>query len=408
MAGADGGGALSLLPSARYTVGMAKLSRERYLGDERGTIYKDPGGKMRIALLYPNTYEIGMSNLGFQTIYRLLNAREDVVCERAFLPEAIRPHTVLRTLESDYRLSEMDVIAFSVAFELDYVNIPRMLRLGGVEPFTEQRHGPLVLAGGATVSYNPEPIAPFLDVAVIGEAEEVLESLVNALHGASEEAVHTALAALPGIYLPADGAQPTARLAVCDLDAVPIYNQIFTEHTEFGNMALVEIARGCPYGCLFCIASHIYKPARWRSLEALLPPIARGLEHRRRVGLIGASVTDHPQILPLCEEILRRGGQPSPASMRAEALSDDLLALLAAGDARSITLAPEAGRESLRRRVGKKLAMRPCLRLPNVPDAPASRNSSCISSSACRRKRKRMLLPSPRLHCALLRNPASR
>ena len=235
---------------------------------------------MRVALLYPNRYEVGMSNLGFQTLYRLLNAREDVVCERAFLPEVIRPQTVLRTLESDYRLSEMDVIAFSVSFELDYVNIPRMLRLGGVEPFAAQRHGPLVLAGGATVSYNPEPIAPFLDIAVIGEAEEVLDPLVEALHGANEAAVHAALAALPGVYLPADGASPTARLAVRDLDVVPIYNQIFTEHTEFGGMALVEVARGCPYGCFFCIASHVYRPARWRSLDALLPPIERGLQYR--------------------------------------------------------------------------------------------------------------------------------
>ncbi len=144
-----------------YTYVMAKRTRESYLAAEAGTIYKDPGGKMRVALLYPNRYEVGMSNLGFQTLYRLFNEREDVVCERAFLPEVIRPQTVLRTLESDYRLSEMDVIAFSVSFELDFVNIPRMLQLGGVEPFAAQRHGPLVLAGGAVLSYNPEPIAPF-------------------------------------------------------------------------------------------------------------------------------------------------------------------------------------------------------------------------------------------------------
>ena len=373
---------------------MAKMTREGYLAAEIGTIRKDPGGKMRVALLYPNRYEVGMSNLGFQTVYRLLNAREDVVCERAFLPAEIRAHTTLRTLESDYRLSEMDVIAFSVSFELDYVNIPRMLRLGGVEPFAAQRQGPMVLAGGATLSYNPEPIAPFLDMAVIGEVEEVLDPLLEALRGASEEAAHGMLAALPGVYLPADGPTPTARLAVRDLNAVPVYNQIFTEHTEFGSMGLVEIARGCPYGCFFCIASHVYRPARWRDLAGLLPVIARGLEHRVRVGLIGASVTDHPQIVPLCEEILRRGGQPSPASMRAEALSDDLLALLAAGEVRTITLAPEAGRESLRRQVGKSSAMRRCSRPPNGRGARVSCSSNCISSSGCPARRRRTSWPS--------------
>jgi len=326
------------------------------LADEVGTIRKDPGGKLRVALLYPNTYAVGMSNLGFQTVYRLLNAREDVVCERAFLPEAIGPDTTVRTLESDWPLSEMDVVAFSVSYELDYVHIPRLLRLGGVEPFAAQRQGPLVIAGGATISYNPEPLAPFLDAAVIGEAEEVLTPLVDALQVAVREESLQALAAIPGVYLPADGPAPVARLAVRDLNITPIYNQIFTEHTEFGHMALVEVSRGCPYGCLFCVASHVYRPARWRDLDTLLPSFARGLEQRKRIGLIGASVTDHPQIVPICEEILRRGGQPSPASMRADALTDELLALLATGEVRSITLAPETGCEPLRRRVGKKLS----------------------------------------------------
>ena len=323
--------------------------------DEIGTIRKQPGGKLRIALLYPHSYAVGMSNLGFQTLYRLFNARDDVVCERAFLPEFPGPG-VLRTLESDTPLADMDVVAFSVSFELDYPNIPRMLRLGGIEPFASRRGAPLVLAGGATVSYNPEPIAPFLDAAVIGESEEIVDALVTALQATLDRDNLDALAAIPGVYLPSRGALPTVRNVVHDLNQAPVYNQIFTEHTEFGHMGLVEIGRGCPYGCLFCVASHVYRPARWRSLETLLPPIERGLHYRKRVGLIGASVTDHPQILPLCEEILRRGGQPSPASMRADALTEDLLALLAQGGVRTITLAPEAARKPLRRHVGKRLS----------------------------------------------------
>lgn len=325
------------------------------LAEEIGTIRKDPGGKLRIALLYPNTYAIGMSNLGVQTLYRLLNARPDVVCERAFLPADSSSSASLRTLESDTPLRAMDVLAFSVSFELDYPNIPRMLRLAGIAPFAAERQGPLVMAGGATVSYNPEPIAPFLDLAVIGEAEDILDPLIDALHASHTAETLEDLAALPGIYLPALGTPPIARLVVDDLNREPAYTQVFTPRTEFGTMGLVEVGRGCPYGCLFCVASHVYRPARWRSLAALLPVIERGLMHRRRVGLIGASVTDHPDILTLCDEILRRNGQPSPASMRADALTDDLLGLLARGGVRSITLAPEAATETLRRQTGKRL-----------------------------------------------------
>jgi radical SAM superfamily enzyme YgiQ (UPF0313 family) len=324
---------------------MAKLARERLLMDEQETIRKDPGGKVRMALVYPNSYAVGMSNLGFQTMYRLFNARPDVVCERAFLPEGGGP---ARTLESDSPLLEMDVVAFSLSFELDYPNIPRILRRSGIEPFAERRHRPFVLAGGPTMSYNPEPVAPFLDAAVVGEADFLVAPFVDALLSGDVDAL-----ALPGVYLPARGATPTARLMVGNLDAAPTYNQVFTPHTEFGEMALMEVSRGCPYGCRFCVASHVYKPARWRSLDALLPLIERGLRFRSRVGLIGASVTDHPQILELCEAILARGGEPSPASMRADALTDDLLRALARGNVRTITLAPEAGTEALRKKIGK-------------------------------------------------------
>ncbi|MHB9022618.1 MAG: radical SAM protein [Armatimonadota bacterium] len=330
-------------------------TREQYLAGETGTIRKDPGGKLRVALLYPNTYEVGMSNLGFHTLYRLLNARTDVVCERAFLPINAPTASTLRTLESDTPLGEMDLIAFSISFELDYPHIPRMLRLGGIEPFAEQRAGPIVLAGGATVNYNPEPIAPFLDAAFIGEAEEMIDPLVNAAWEARGSGAMSPFAALPGVYIPAHGMTPTARILVRDLNGIPIYNHLFSEQTEFGALALMEIGRGCPYGCRFCVASHVYRPARWRSVAALLPVVDRGLQYRKRIGLLGASVTDHPDILTLCDAVLARGGQLSLASMRAGALTPELLGLLARGNVQTITLAPETGTERLRRAVGKRL-----------------------------------------------------
>lgn len=321
--------------------------------EESGVIRKAHDGRLRVALAYPNSYAVGMSNLALQGFYQLFNQRDDVVCERAFLPEDMSAATVVRTVESGTPLGEMDVVAFTVSYELDYPNVVRMLRGGGIEPFAAQRAaGPLVIAGGATISYNPEPLAPFLDAALIGEGETLvgplLDALIQAVHGRRD-----ALAALPGIYLPALPIAPVSRAVVGDLDRVILATQVYTTQTEFAEMTLIEVGRGCPYGCRFCVASHVYRPARWRSLDALLPTIEEGLQHRKRVGLIGASVTDHPHIVALCEAILARGGEPSPASMRAEALTDDLLALLARSGARTITLAPETGTEALRATIGK-------------------------------------------------------
>ena len=172
--------------------------------------------RMRIALLYPNSYAVGMSNLGFQTLYRLLNARDDVVCERAFLPDTISDTTRLRTLESDTLLADMDVVAFSISYELDYPNVPRMLRLGGIEPWQAQRRGPLVLAGGATVCYNPEPIAHFLDLAFIGEAEASIDTLYTALDTLLHGGALADMAGDVGLYQPSRGTAPVARIHVAE------------------------------------------------------------------------------------------------------------------------------------------------------------------------------------------------
>jgi radical SAM superfamily enzyme YgiQ (UPF0313 family) len=319
---------------------------------ETGSIRKDHDGRLRVALCYPNTYAVGMSNLALQGLYGRLNARDDVCCERAFY-DPDTPDT--RTVESDTRLADMDVVAFTVSFEMDYPTIARMLTRGGMNPFAaDRRGGPIVLAGGAAVSTNPEPVAPFLDAVFIGEAESSLDALVDGLKGAAR-GDRTALDALPGLYRPALGRHPVSRIIEPVLSP-PLTTTVFTPHTEFGEMALIEVARGCPYGCAFCVASHGYRPARWTPGADVLAAVDALLPHRTRIGLIGASVTDHPDIIEICAGILSRGARPSPASMRADALTDDLLALLAEGGVRTVTLAPEAGTEALRRSLGKQLS----------------------------------------------------
>lgn len=324
--------------------------------DEVGAIIKNPHGKIHIALVYPNTYAVGMSNLGFQTLYRLFNSYADIACERAFLPDLPQPAATIRTVETGTALAEMDIIAFSVSYELDYPHIPRILLQSGIEPFRQQRTGPLVIAGGATLCYNPEPIAPFLDSAFIGEVEEQFDVFVASLRHACLAGSAADFPQTPGVYVPSAGAHPVVRQHVRDIDQHPTATCVYTPHTEFGHMALIEVGRGCPYGCRFCVASHVYRPARWRSLATLLPQIDLGLRFRKRIGLIGASVTDHPDIIRLCEEIICRGGEPSPASMRADTLTPELLTLLVQGGVRSITLAPETALETFRMQVGKKLS----------------------------------------------------
>ena len=218
---------------------------------ENNVIHKSPHGRLRIALLYPNTYHVGMSNLAIHALYTLFNSHDKVVCERAFLPEA-NDGALIRTIESNSALADMDVIAFSISYELDYPNVLRMLLRSGIPPLATERAGkPLLIAGGATISYNPEPLAPFLDAAIIGEAEGSINLLITALQERVYHNNNLLLANTPGVYLPENGAQQTIRLQVANINNQPIETAVFSNDSEFGHMFLTEVGRGCPYGCRF-------------------------------------------------------------------------------------------------------------------------------------------------------------
>lgn len=349
---------------------------------ERGTIQKPWGGRISICLIYPNTYYVGMSNLGFQTVYQRFNEEEDVVCERAFLPdpedfsEYQRSGSPLFSLESQKPLSEFDILAFSISFENDFLNILTILHLAHL-PF-EQRlrreRDPLIVGGGVAVFLNPEPLSDFFDIFILGEGEEIIGEFLEVFRSfrGNRESLLKNLPRIDGIYVPQfynviykengriDAMLPEPgfprtikRRWISEVDRFRTHSILFTPETEFSEMALIEINRGCPRGCRFCAASYVYHPFRNRSLSLLKTLSQEALLKSGRIGLTGTAVSDYPHLLPLCSEILFRKGGLSFASLRVDAIRAFLIHALREGGGRSVVIAPEAGSERLRKIVKK-------------------------------------------------------
>jgi radical SAM superfamily enzyme YgiQ (UPF0313 family) len=354
------------------------------LADEEGTIRKDWGGKVTVALVYPNTYAVGMSNLGFQTIYWHLNQRPDVVCERVFLAdyedqgEHGRTGAVPLSLESGRPLSDFHIVGFSVTYEGDYINVVRLLNEAGIPARATARrpHDPIVLMGGVCAFSNPEPVAPFMDLIAVGEGEELVHELIDAYRGAGDrERFLTQAATIEGIYVPSsyevhyaeDGTiadvTPAAGLPpivmkrrLRNVNAFETISIIKTPHAEYGHMALVEVGKGCGRGCRFCLEGQVYRPVRHRSVESLRETIQKMAKESTRVGLVGACVSDYPWIGDLMDVVEEAGMELSISSLRADSLSDKLVASLARGGHRTLTVAPEAGTERLRQVIRKAIS----------------------------------------------------
>ncbi len=358
--------------------------QRKILAGESGAMAKGWGGKLTVCLVYPNRYATAMSNLGFQAVYALLNAEPDVLCERAFLPdpdelrEYQKSGSRLLSLESQRPFTDFDVIAFSVSFESDYLQLPAIFELAGLPPLAADRDGssPLVMAGGAALFLNPEPVADLLDLVCLGEAEAILPRLLTLLRlkeFGHREALLLKAAQLPGIYVPSlyvpvyDGERiklyrrvhgaplPVKRVWEPDLDRHPTTSQLLTPATEFGDMYLIELSRGCPRGCRFCAAGFIYLPYRQRSLEAIKAKVASGLEKRHKLGLVGAAVSDYREIGELCRYILASGGKVSVSSLRIDAIDEEMIDMLKASGHKTVALAPEGGSQRLRDLVKKDL-----------------------------------------------------
>lgn len=333
------------------------LPSETHLGLKR---VRDRG---RCVLLSPNRYHVGMSSLAVHTLYGLLNAG-GLICERAFLPDDA-PGKTLRSLESRTPLAGFDFVLITSSFELDWLNIPAMLEAGGVPPLRQDREArhPLVIAGGPAVTMNPEPLADLVDACVIGEIEPIASEFTAALaESGSREEVIERLEALPGVYVPAkpeyapelgpDRAR-VGRLYAPDLDEVLTESVVLTPHTEFSNRFLIEVGRGCGRSCRFCLARQIYHPTRARKPATLLGRIDKALQHTRRMGLVGAAISDYPWTEELFAGLRERKAEVSVSSVRAESVSEGLLAVLGASGQETLTIAPETGTEELRRSIGK-------------------------------------------------------
>ncbi len=358
--------------------------------EETGAIRKNWAHQLRIALVYPNSYRVGMSNLGFQHVYHALNLSSAYLAERFFLEtarvsEAKAPARLL-SVESSRPLRDFHVVAFSLPFENDYLNVPHILRLGAIAPLAKDRSSsdPLIMAGGVSVSMNPEPLANFMDLFVIGEIGNVdqqgsifatLAELITRRRAESDrDFIRERLRDCPGVYIPSaysfsratsgildsvDVAQgyPSSVVALksdWDSDMVP-QTVITSRDAEFSDTVLVEVNRGCSRRCRFCAAGWIHGPVRYRGLDRVRPVLERARELGLRLGLVGSDLAGHPELEKMVDLILSGGSTFSLSSIRPEGLSDFMIDCLAATGQKTATLAPEVAGMRLKEVIGKKI-----------------------------------------------------
>ena len=350
---------------------------------EEGAAVYPPGLRHPVAFVYPNVYHLGMSNLGMHILYQMINARGDSACERFFLPERrlieehVKSKTPLLSVETGKPLADFAVIFVMLSFEMDYDNLLTVLDLGNIKLRATERNArePLVIIGGPCATFNPEPLAAVADAFVIGEGEDTVQRILDVVYAASSKSERlTQLAQLPGVYVPSfyeaqyDENGSFARLAVregCtapttikrqwvrEIDNYPHTTAIMSSGTEFEDMYIVEVARGCGRHCRFCMAGYCFRKPRPRQLERIIADIERRPACTKKVGLMGAAVSDHPQMAELTAYLAANNIQFSVASMRADMLTPQIAQALYASGQRTMTVAPEAGSERLRAAINK-------------------------------------------------------
>ena len=352
--------------------------------DSRVTI--NPHAGQKVAIVYPNTYFVGMSNLGLHIIYEEINLRNDSVCERIFLPEKKeleaydKTKTPLMSVETQRPMHQFDVVAFDVTFEMDYFHIPLMLRHGRVPIMGKDRteFDPIVIAGGPCATFNPEPFADFIDAFIIGEGEGIVSRVLDIIRdgkmeGLDRHAILRQLANISGVYVPslyvpiysdggefkgyhiAEGAPKTIKRHFEMLTSGG-ETVVATNYTEFGAMYIIEVARGCGRHCRFCMAGYCFRVPRVRPLDILKEGVDRAEKLGKKVGLMGAAISDYPEVDELVTYIRSKDMRYSCASLRADSLTQAVVDGLADSGQKTITIAPETGSERLRRVINKGIS----------------------------------------------------
>ncbi|MGB5157804.1 TIGR03960 family B12-binding radical SAM protein [Desulfobacterium sp. N47] len=351
-----------------------KQKRNKLPDTETGAVRKQWNDHIRIALVYPNTYKVGMSNLGFQTVYDILNGFDNILCERAFLPDDIISRIL--SIESSRSLLDFDIIAFSVSFESDFGNIISILKKAGL-PVSASERGtpyPLVIAGGVACFINPEPVFEFIDCFVIGEAEAVLPNFLDHYKSGAEKKDNLLeiVKQVSGVYVPAfyetsynkdgtlrsfypiaDVPEKIKYVYLKDISSVSTCSKIVSQNTTFDRSFLIEVSRGCPHGCRFCSAGFVYRPPRFRTLSSLEKTLDKGVAIADRIGFIGAAISDLPEIIALCSMAQIKGAQISFSSLRADALTGELAAALKKSGIKTATIAPDGGSQRIRNVINK-------------------------------------------------------
>ncbi len=367
-----------------------KAVYKNILENETGYVKKIWGKDNTVCLVYPNHYRIGMANLGFQTVYQLLNAQPSFLCERAFLSvsgneaRCVSGTAGIFSLENQKALTEFDILAFSISFENDYPNILKIMDDAGMPLRSADRSEkyPLILGGGIAPTLNPEPLADFFDLFVLGEAEDILpvfcrffeasrrlgQRREQFLKDAQKQLHHVYV---PGLYdvhysperkitsvVPREAGLPEKIKVepVNDINAFRTQEVISASCTEMEDMFLVEVNRGCAHGCRFCAASFIYRPVRFRGIAEMIGAIHDGLTRKNKIGLVGTAVSDHPDIPAVCRYIIAHKGRAGLGSLRIDRINEEMVGLIKANGIETVALAPEAGSQKMRDTLKKKIS----------------------------------------------------